>query len=68
MAQLLVRSIDDDLVDRLKERAAANQRSAEAEHRQILQQALQVTRRRSLAEVLATMPDVGIDADFARVN
>ena len=68
MAQLLVRSIYDDLVDRLKERAAANQRSAEAEHRQILQHALQATKRRSLAEVLATMPDVGIDADFARAN
>ncbi len=68
MAQLLVRSIDDDLVDRLKERATANQRSAEAEHRQILQHALQATKRRSLAEVLATMPDVGIDADFARAN
>ena len=68
MAQLLVRSIDDDLVDRLKERAAANQRSAEAEHRQILQQALQAPKRRSLAELLAAMPDVGIDSDFERTN
>jgi len=55
-------------VERLKERAAAHQRSAEEEHRQILAQALRGTRRRSFAEVLAAMPNVGEDADFARVN
>jgi antitoxin FitA len=41
MGQLLVRNLDDDLIRRLKERAAAHGRSAEAEHRIILQQALQ---------------------------
>lgn len=66
MAQSLVRNIEDDLVDRLKERAAANQRSAEEEHRQILARALRGPKRRSFAEVLAAMPDVGLDADFAR--
>jgi plasmid stability protein len=40
MAQLLVRKLDDDLVVRLKARAAEHGRSAEAEHRAILQQAL----------------------------
>ena len=40
MGQLLVRNIDDDLIRRLKERAAAHGRSAEAEHRIILEQAL----------------------------
>jgi plasmid stability protein len=40
MGQLLVRNVDDDLVRRLKERAAAHGRSAEAEHRIILEQAL----------------------------
>jgi len=40
MAQLLVRNVDDDLVRRLKMRAAAAGRSAEAEHRLILEQAL----------------------------
>ena len=40
MAQLLVRNIDDDLVSRLKKRAVAAGRSAEAEHRLILEQAL----------------------------
>lgn len=68
MAQLLVRNVDNEIVERLKERAAAHQRSAEEEHRQILAQALRGTRRRSFAEVLAAMPNVGEDADFARVN
>ena len=35
-------------------------------HRQILQTALRGPRRRSFAEVLATMPDVGKDEDFIR--
>ena len=40
MGQLLVRNVDDDLIRRLKERAAAKGLSAEAEHRIILEQAL----------------------------
>jgi len=41
MAQLTVRGIDEELVRKLKLRAAQNGRSAEAEHRTILQDALQ---------------------------
>lgn len=37
---LLVRDLDDDLVVRLKRRAARHGRSTEAEHRAILRQAL----------------------------
>jgi plasmid stability protein len=40
MAQLLVREVDDELVRLLKQRAASHGRSAEAEHRAILEQAL----------------------------
>jgi plasmid stability protein len=40
MAQLLVRDIPEALVLALKERAAANGHSAEAEHRLILEEAL----------------------------
>lgn len=40
MASLHVRNVDDDLVKRLKQRAARHGRSAEAEHREILRQAL----------------------------
>ncbi|HET6839772.1 MAG TPA: hypothetical protein VFH41_08535 [Bradyrhizobium sp.] len=68
MADLLVRGIDEELVRALKERAGAHGRSAEAEHREILAAALTRPRRRSLAELLAAMPEVGTDADFERVE
>jgi len=41
MGSLHVRNIDDELVARLKRRAARHGRSAEAEHREILRQALE---------------------------
>lgn len=66
MAQLIVRNLSDELVLSLKRRAAAANRSAEEEHREILRTALQGTRRSSFAQLLATMPNVGKDEDFAR--
>lgn len=68
MAQLLVRDVDEALVKALRERAARHGRSAEAEHREILARALRRTRRKSFADLLAAMPDVGTDEDFARVE
>ncbi|WP_454726224.1 MULTISPECIES: FitA-like ribbon-helix-helix domain-containing protein [Cupriavidus] len=68
MANLLVRNVDEELVQRLREVAAAHGRSAEAEHREILAKALGGTKRKSFAEVLMSMPNVGEDADFARVD
>ncbi len=44
MVQLLVRGLTADVVEALKRRAASNGRSAEAEHRAILEQALNVRR------------------------
>lgn len=61
---LIVRNVDEALVLALKRAAAAHGRSAEAEHREILRAVLQRPHRRSVAEVLASMPDVGEDADF----
>lgn len=61
---LVVRNIDADVVQALKQTAAAHGRSAEAEHREILRAALQRPPRRSFAEVLASMPEVGTDEDF----
>ena len=61
---LVVRNVDEDVALALKQRAAANGRSAEAEHREILKAALKRPRRRPLADILANMPDVGEDADF----
>ena len=66
MPNLLVRGIPDAVVRALKERAVQNGRSAEAEHRAILANALSGLRKRSFAEALAAMPAVGEDADFAR--
>lgn len=68
MADLIVRGINEALVKALKERAVAHGRSAEAEHREILAAALARPRRRSFAEVLASMPDVGTDGDFERIE
>ncbi len=63
MAQLIVRDLDDDVVRRLKRRAAEQGHSAEEEHRQILRRALRDSR---LGTHLATIPDVGDDEDFER--
>ena len=68
MAQLMVRKVADELVKALKQRAAKHNRSAEQEHREILQSALQRPRRRVLADVLTSMPNVGLDKDFARAQ
>ena len=66
MPDLLVRGVDDDLVQALKKRAGAHGRSQEAELRAILAAALLSPARLNLAELLAAMPDVGQDADFQR--
>ncbi len=68
MTDLLVRGVDDELIRALKERAGAHGRSAEAEHRAILAEALAHPRKRSFAEVLAAMPNAGTDADFERAD
>jgi len=66
MAQLMVRNLPEELVVALKQRAAKRNRSAEQEHREILKAALRGPPRKALAEVLASMPNVGEDEDFAR--
>jgi plasmid stability protein len=68
VADLLVRGVDEDVVRAFKERAGKRGRSTEAEHREILASALVRPRQRSLAEVLARVPNVGLDADFERLN
>ena len=45
MAQLTVRNVDDAIAAALKERAAKAGRSAEAEHRRILEEALRPSHR-----------------------
>jgi plasmid stability protein len=63
--QLIVRNVEDGLVRALKRRATSHGRSAEAEHREILREALRGDlERSSFKQALATMPDVGADDDF----
>ena len=68
MANLIVRNIDDEIANALKQRASRHGRSAEAEHRLILQQALMRPKQKRFIEVLSQIPDVGEDADFERVQ
>lgn len=68
MANLVVRNVDEEVVRALKDRAGRRGTSAEAEHRRILAEALSRPRRRSFAQVLARMPNVGRDRDFARIR
>ncbi len=66
-AQLIVRNLEEEVVRELRMRAARHGRSAEAEHREILREALLPTKRKmSLQEFLLTIPNVGEDADFER--
>jgi plasmid stability protein len=66
MAQLIVRDIEEQVVRALKERAVRHGRSAEAEHREILRQALRPGSAEDPKAVLLAMPDVGEDSDFRR--
>ena len=68
MANLIVRNLDQRIVDALKQRAARHGRSAEAEHRALLEESLLKPKGKSFAEVLAVMPNVGRDEDFERVE
>ena len=67
MAQLIVRNLDERIVKQLRRRAAERGRSVEAEHREILREALISPRKViSLKQRLLEMPNVGTDRDFAR--
>jgi plasmid stability protein len=66
MGQLIVRNLDDNIIQALRRRAAQHGRSAEAEHREILRESLaREVSRGSFKSFLASMPAVGSDADFA---
>ena len=55
MAQLTAREVSQEVVDALRRRAAANGRSTEAEHREILR-----------ASLLGTAKDFGVRAEALR--
>ena len=68
VANLVVRNLEQQIVDALKQRAALHGRSAEAEHRLLLEESLLRPKGKSFAEALAAMPNVGQDEDFLRIE
>ena len=68
MAKLLVRNIDDEVVKALKARAGLEGISAEAEHRKILESVLLGPRKKTFTEALLSIPSVGEDEDFVRLQ
>ncbi|ETW96979.1 MAG: hypothetical protein ETSY1_24485 [Candidatus Entotheonella factor] len=69
MAQLIVRELDEEVVRQLKIRAARNGRSAEAEHREILYEALMRSQpKKSLKALLREMPSEFDDVTLERVQ
>lgn len=66
LVDLLAWGIEEEAVRALKRRAREHGRSAEAEHDAISTAAPLNSPRRKLADLLASMPDVGQDADFVR--
>jgi plasmid stability protein len=63
MAQLIVRNIEKAIVDSLRARAAKHGRSSEAEHREILREALLERPAGDFKQHLLAMPYDGQD-DF----
>ena len=68
MASLIVRNVEQEIIDALKARAGQKGRSAEAEHRRILQAALLKPQKKSFYQVLKDIPEVGLDSDFERTR
>lgn len=61
MAQLLVRNLEDELVQALQQRAAQHGRSAEAEHRAILREVL--LPQQDFKAFLESMPEIPPELD-----
>ena len=70
MAQLVVRDLEAEFVQRLKQRAVEHGVSAEEEHRRILRQALSQSEDDfpDLKALLLAAPEAGEDADFERIR
>lgn len=66
MSQLVVRNIEPEIVEALRQRAAAANISAEEQHRRLLREALARPRKLTFVEALMTMPQGGRDEDFER--
>ena len=72
MVELIVRQVEPEIIAKLKERADQHCHSVEDELRQILKDAplskTSVPLMTSFEEYLHSMPNVGIDDDFSRIE
>ena len=66
--QLIVRNLEEEVVQELRLRAARHGRSAEAEHREILRQVLIPLRQKSFKDLLLEIPQGGDDGVFERIQ
>jgi plasmid stability protein len=66
MAQLIVRNLDDELVKRLKLRAAEHNRSVEAEHRAILYSILMDDAPLNFKEWLLSLSETAAELPITR--
>jgi antitoxin FitA len=67
MAQLLVRGLEKEVVDALRQKAREESISMEEAHRRVLRSLL-LNKKSSFKEALSQMPDDGDDAIFERVR
>jgi antitoxin FitA len=68
MPTLIIKNLDEEIINALEARAAQHHRTIEAEHRAILVEVLQKPIRKTFLEALACMPNVGMDSDFKRIS
>jgi plasmid stability protein len=69
MAQLLVRDLDEEVVQALRQKAAEEGTSVEEAHRRLLRSVLLSKRStKSFKEALLEMPDDGDDSIFRRTK
>lgn len=68
MHTMLIAGIDESLMRSIRSRAALHDRTPEEEALAILEGVAHRPGWRSFGEALMSMPDVGLDSDFAREN
>jgi len=72
MTELILREVEPSIVEKLKQRAEMHHRSVDEEHRAILRESLlgesEQLPTTTFEAYLRTIPDVGTDADFSRIE
>jgi antitoxin FitA len=72
MDELILREVEPSIMAKLRERAARHRRSVDEEHLAILRETLlddsDTAPAMTFEAYLRTMPDVGVDADFSRID